>query len=402
MARITKPLTNTEIKQAKAQEKQYTLSDGGGLFLRVRPNNSKNWLLSYYHPLTKKRLVIGFGMYPAVTLQEARVKRDDAKSLLAKGIDPKSHRDQALSQAIHSNNNSLASIADKWFLVKKTKVTDSYADDIWRSLELHVFPTLGAIPINEIEAPRVIEKLEPLAAKGSLETVKRVCQRLNEIMVFAVNTGVIHSNPLQGIKAAFASPKKTHMPTLAPNELPKLMKALSTASIKTTTRCLIHWQLHTMVRPNEAAGARWEEIDYDNNLWTLPAERMKKGKAHVVPLTNSTLELLQIMKPISGHLEFIFPADRSNDAHINSQTANAAIKRMGFAGVLVAHGLRSIASTTLNEQGFSPDIIEAALAHVDRNEVRRAYNRAKYIRERRNLMEWWSEYILEASNNNIL
>lgn len=198
-------------------------------------------------------------------------------------------------------------------------------------------------------------------------------------MTFAVNTGVIEHNPLAGIKEAFEKPKKQNMPTIRPDEIPELMKAISYASIKITTRCLIEWQLHTMVRSSEAAKAKWQEIDFENKLWNIPAENMKMKKPHSVPLTEQTLSLLTMMKPISGHREYIFPADRTPKNHANTETVNVALKRMGFKNRLVAHGMRALASTTLNEQGFDPDVIESALAHVDKNEVRRAYNRAEYL-----------------------
>jgi integrase len=238
-------------------------------------------------------------------------------------------------------------------------------------------------------------------AKGSLETVKRLSQRLNEVMNYAVNTGLIQANPLTGIKAAFKKPVKQHMPTLAPEQLPELMKTISYASIKLVTRCLIEWQLHTMVRPNEAACTRWDEIDLENMLWVIPAERMKMKREHVVPITRQAAELLERLQPISGHREFVFPADRDPKTHTNEQTANAALKRMGFNQRLVAHGMRALASTTLNEQGFDGDVVEAALAHVDKNEVRRAYNRADYLERRRVMMDWWSEHIEIATTGKL-
>jgi integrase len=179
------------------------------------------------------------------------------------------------------------------------------------------------------------------------------------------------------------------------------MYKLSTANIKLTTRCLIEWQLHTMVRPSEAAGATWKEINEEKKLWIIPAERMKKRREHTVPLTAQTPALLKVMRPISEHREHIFPADRNPKTHCNSETANMALKRMGFAGQLVSHGLRSLASTTLNEEGFNPDVIESALAHTDKNEVRRAYNRAQYIERRRELMKWWSEHIEKAATMSV-
>ena len=260
---------------------------------------------------------------------------------------------------------------------------------------------MGKTPISMVNAVEAIKVLKPLAAAGSLETVKRLCQRLNKIMTFSVNTGLTHHNPLAGISKAFEAPSKTNMSTLKPDDLPKLMTALNTASIKIVTRCLLEWQLHTMVRPGEAAGTKWSEIDFDNKLWIIPPERMKKKREHIVPLTGQALSLLRLIEPISRHREHVFPGDRNPRSHINESTANMALRRMGFHKKLVAHGLRSLASTTLNEQGHDPDIIESALAHVDKNGVRRAYNRADYIDRRRKLMCWWSEHIEQAANGNM-
>ncbi|MFQ3231038.1 integrase domain-containing protein [Reinekea sp.] len=401
MARITKPLTNTEVKQAKPKDKVYKLSDGGGLQLRVKPNGSKLWFLDYYRPFTKTRTTLSFGSYPSVSIAEARKQRDAAKALLAQNIDPKEHRAELELKNATANSNTLEHIAAQWLEVKKSTVSESHSQDTWRSLELHIFPTLGKLPIHKISAIKTIDTIKPIAMRGSLETVKRLCQRLNEIMVYSVNTGLLQANPLTGINKAFQTPVKKHLPTLKPDQLPTLMAALSVASIKITTRCLIEWQLHTMVRPSEAAGTRWDELDLDNGLWNIPAERMKKKKAHAVPLSPQSLALLELMRPISGKSPFVFPSDRNFHKHMNASTANVALKRMGFDGQLVAHGLRSLASTTLNEQGFDGDIVEAALAHVGDNEVRNAYNRSEYIKRRIPMMCWWSEYIEKAAAGNM-
>jgi len=401
MARITKPLTNTEVKQAKPKAKVYNLSDGGGLQLRVKPNGSKLWLFDYYRPYTKKRTCISFGAYPDVSLASARNKRDSARKLLAENIDPKEHREEDKRQKESAHSNTLENIASQWLEVKKATVSKDHATDTWRSLELHIFPSLGKIPIHKITAVKTIDILKPIAAKGSLETVKRLCQRLNEVMIYSVNTGLIPVNPLAGIGKAFQPPAKKHLPTLKPEQLPTLMKALPLASIRITTRCLIEWQLHTMVRPGEAASTRWDEIDIENALWTIPSERMKSKKQHTVPLTEQSLALLDMMKTISSKSPYVFPSDRNHHKPANASTANMALKRMGFDKKLVAHGMRSLASTILNEQGFDPDLIESALAHVGKNEVRNAYNRAEYIERRKPLMKWWSDCIDQAATGNM-
>ncbi len=401
MARQVTPLSDTLIKRAKAKDKEYNLSDGDGLTLRVKPSGSKIWILNYSKPFTKKRTNIGFGVYPKVSLANARKLKTEAKELLANDIDPKQYRDALINQEKERLKNTLEYVSKEWLDVKRTQVSANHANDIWRSLELHIFPYIGKYAISQITAPLAIKTIKPIANKGSLETVKRINQRLNEIMTYAVNIGVIHSNPLAGIKSAVQKPKKKNYPTIPPNQLPKLMHDISIASIKLVTRHLIEWQLHTMVRPGEAVKARWSEIDFENELWNAPGETMKMKRPHSVPLTTQTLSLLESIKPISGHREYIFPADRNPRGHTNGSTVNVALKRMGYKDRLVAHGLRSIASTALNEEGFDSDVIESALAHIDKNEVRRAYNRSDYIEHRRSLMRWWSEYIEGAATGNV-
>jgi integrase len=394
-------LSELKIKSAKPSEKDYVLFDGGGLQMRVRSNGSKLWNFNYRHPVTKKRINMGLGTFPEVSLALARKGSIAAREILAQGLDPKETRDAVLQAKQAETEHTFQNVATSWYELKKDAVTPAYAEDIWRSLTLHIFPDLGTTPISAISAPHVINLLRPLETKGSLETVKRLSQRLNEIMTYGVNSGLIHANPLSGIRSVFKKPKKKNMAALAPDELKELMVAIANASIKRTTRCLIEWQLNTMTRPAEAATTRWADIDFEKKIWTIPAERMKKRLIHIVPLTDQALALLEAIKPYSGHREYVFPADRDPRTHCNSQTANMALKRMGFEGRLVSHGMRSMASTILNEHGWDPEMIEVALAHVDKNEVRSAYNRAEYIERRRPMMKWWSEHIQEAATGNL-
>lgn len=394
-------LSELKIKSAKPAEKDYVMFDGGGLQMRVRSNGSKLWNFNYRHPVTKKRINMGLGTFPEVSLAQARKGSIAAREILAQGLDPKEQRDAVLQAKQAETEHTFQNVATEWFELKKDAVTPAYAEDIWRSLTLHVFPDLATTQISAISAPQVITLLRPLETKGSLETVKRLSQRLNEIMTYGVNSGLIHANPLSGIRSVFKKPKKKNMAALAPDELKELMVAIANASIKRTTRCLIEWQLNTMTRPAEAATTRWADIDFEKKIWTIPAERMKKRRVHIVPLTDQALALLEAIKPYSGHREYVFPADRDPRTHCNSQTANMALKRMGFEGRLVSHGMRSMASTILNEHGWDPELIEVALAHVDKDEVRSAYNRADYIERRRPMMAWWSEHIQEAATGNL-
>lgn len=396
-----KRLTDNKVKNAAPKDKDYVLGDGDGLQMRVRSNGSKLWNFNYIHPITSKRLNMGLGAYPSISLAQARELTVSARQLIAQRIDPKEHRDDIKQQQRAASEHTLKKVAEAWFDLKREGVTPAYAEDIWRSLTLHVFPDIGDTQISSVTAPKVISLLRPIEAKGSLETVKRLSQRLNEILTYAVNSGLIQANPLSGIRAVFKKPKKQNMASLSPDELPELMIAISNASIKRTTRALIEWQLHTMTRPVEAATTRWADIDFEKQIWTIPAERMKKRRPHIVPLTDHALAILETVKPYSGQREFVFPADRNPRTHCNSQTANMALKRMGFGGRLVSHGMRSIASTILNEEGFDPELIEVALAHVDKNEVRAAYNRADYVDRRRSMMGWWSDHIKKAATGSL-
>ncbi len=395
-ARSTR-LSDLKIKAAKPKDKDYTLTDGDGLQLRVRTNGSRLWNFNYIHPVTKKRINMGLGTFPELSLAHARKRTVEARELVAQGLDPKEQRDADRQAKKAATEHTFRNVATAWFELKKDSVTTAYAEDIWRSLTLHIFPDLEATPISEISAPQVIKLLRPLETKGSLETVKRLTQRLNEIMTYGVNYGLIHANPLSGIRSVFKKPKKKNMAALPPDELNELMVAIANASIKRTTRCLIEWQLHTMTRPAEAATTRWADIDVGKKIWTIPPERMKKRRTHIIPLTEQALALLEAIKPYSGHREYVFPSDRNPRTHCNSQTANMALKRMGFEGRLVSHGMRSMASTILNEHAWDAELIEVALAHVDKDEVRSAYNRADYIERRRPMMAWWSEHIQKAA-----
>ncbi|WP_417762215.1 integrase domain-containing protein [Shewanella sp.] len=399
--RLTTPLTDNTIKKCKATDKDLVLSDGNGLQLRVRATGSKHWNFNYYHPITKKRVNISLGSYPATSLKTARELALEQRGLVERGIDPKIHREEQRLAQLKVNEYTLRKVAEEWLNVKKHDITENHASKVWGSLERHVFPSLGNYALEQIKAPLVIAIFRPIEATGSLETVRRLSQRLNEIFNFAVNCGYTDANPLSGIKAAFKKPKKENMASIKPEELNELMRTLAQASIKRVTRCLLEWQLHTITRPSEAATAEWAEIDYKNKVWTIPASKMKRRREHKIPLTPQMLEILKVMEPISHNRRYIFPSDRDPRSHCNTQTANMALRRMGFKDRLVSHGLRALASTTLNNQNFDSDLIESALSHVDQNQVRAAYNRSDFLERRREMMCWWSEHIEKTAEGNL-
>jgi integrase len=397
MPKVVAPLTDTQVKNAKPRDKEYNLSHGKGLQLRIKPSGRKVWLFNYFRPYSKKRANLKIGEYPNTTLAQATSTRNKYLALVEQSIDPQEHEIEEGRKTLVQKEATLSNVSNDWLEIKRTTVSEDYAEKVKRMLELHVFKSLGSYPLDKLTAPIVIDSLKSLEAKGSLETLRRICQKLNEIMTWAVNTGVINHNPLSGIKAAFKSPVVRNQLSIPPTELPAFMMALQRASIKFVTRCLIEWELHTLTRPSEAAHAKWSEIDLINDVWVIPAERMKMRRSHLIPISPQAKAILMEMQPISANYEFIFPSDRAIEKPMSEQTANMAIKRMGYKGKLVAHGLRSLGSTVLNEEGFAPDIIEAALAHVDKNQVRSAYNRTDYLERRRVMMCWWSKYILQAS-----
>ena len=387
MARQTKPLSVKEIESAKPKEADYVLYDGDGLELLIKSSGSKIWQFRYIRPVTKKRAKKSIGPYPSVTLADARNYRAESRSLLAKQIDPQEHQQEQLRSSLEAKTNTFQLVAERWWNVKKASVTEDYADDIWRSLERDVFPAIGDVSVTDIKAHTLVQAVQPVQARGALETVRRLCQRINEVMIYAQNTGLIDAVPSVNIGKAFEKPQKKNMPSIRPDQLPQLMQTMRTASISLSTRCLFMWQLLTITRPAEAAEALWEEVDIEAREWKIPAARMKMNRDHTVPLSNEAIAILEMMKP---------------NQPMNSQTVNASLKRAGFGGVLVSHGLRSIASTALNEQGFPPDVIEAALAHVEKNEVRRAYNRSDYLEQRRPMMQWWADFVMAADRGSMI
>ncbi|EBX8629414.1 DUF4102 domain-containing protein [Salmonella enterica subsp. enterica serovar Kintambo] len=387
-------LTAAAVQKAKPADKDYDLPDGHGLTLSVRTSGKKIWRFRYQRPNSTARTNITLGYYPAVTLAAARTVHDEYLGLLAQGIDPKKLEQEAAEQEKKAVDSLFINVATRWFAIKKTSgISEVHADDIWRSLERDVLPVIGQTPVAELKAHTLIAALEPVRARGALETLRRLTQRINEVMVFAVNSGQLDANPASTIGKVFEKPKKQHMATIRPERLPELVQRIETTNLSLMTRYLIKWQLLTLVRPGEASGTMWSEIDTEKKLWTIPPERMKKRREHIVPLTDEMLWILEQLKPISGHSPFLFPGRVKPTQPMNSETVNKALRRMGYCGELVSHGFRALGSTTLNEAGFSPDVIEAVLAHADTNQTRAAYNRSTYLEQRTDVMAWWSQRV---------
>lgn len=400
MAKKVLPLTATQVKQAKPKEKEYNLSDGDGLAMRVRPNGSKAWLFTYLVPIIKKRYKISFGSYPNVTLAQARQKRDEAHALLAQGVDPKIHQ-LNLEEAARTNlENTFSAFAIQYLALKEQNTRATTHQKRKQMLNKYLLPSIGLTPIADIKPLLMKAVFAPIAEQKKIETVKRLCIIANEVMRLAVVNGAIEFNPIAEITKMYPTTKVKHQPSLKPEELPELVDKVSKANITITTRNLILWQLHTMVRPSEAAQAKWEDIDYEENLWRVYISKI--DTFHYVPLTPQMLDILEAVKTISHNSEFIFPADRDSKRHTNTQSANMALKRMGFKDRTTAHGLRGLASTTMNANGFNGDVIEAALSHQEPNKIRRAYNHTDYLERRKPLMSWWSDRIEHAAKGEVL
>lgn len=391
------PLTDSKIRALKPAEKPFKKFDGGGLFLLVSCNGSKLWRMKYKAPYTNKERLLTFGSYPKTTLQRARELRDEARELIKKGVDPQAHKIDVAREEAERTGNTFKLVAQEW-LKTKTRIKEDTKKDIWRSLELHIFPSLGNVSISKIRAQDVVNALQPTKKKGALETVKRVTQRVNEVLNYAVNVGLINANPCIKVYSAFETPKTKNQPAITPKEFPEFLKDVERANMGRITRLLFKWQLITMTRSNEAVGAKWEEIDFQTKVWTVPANRMKMKKEHNIPLPPQAMAILEELKEISISNDFIFPsAINGTKKPMNSQTVNAMIKRVGYGGRLVAHGLRTLASTILNTNQFNPDAIEKALAHTNKDSIRAIYNRADYLEQRRSMMNWWADYIDKAS-----
>ncbi|SMB81536.1 Integrase [Pasteurella testudinis DSM 23072] len=401
MARQTVPLNASKIMNARPQETDYTLSDGNGLYLLVKKTGTKLWRFNYYD-ITKKRKLISLGAYPEVSLADARIKRDELRGLVAQGVDPQDYLFKQKEQAVFDRVHTVLAVAEGWKAVKETKVTEKTMHDQWAKLEKYLFPHIGHLPISELTAPLVNVKLKHLADRRIYETLKKIIRGLNEIMTYAVNSGVIKYNPLVDLAKLYPSgDAPTHFPSIHPKKLPALMADVNRSRMSLQTRCLFEWQMLTVVRPAEAAGTRWDEIDFENLMWNIPKERMKgvknKKRPHSVPLSKQAVEVLNIMRPLSGHSVFVFPKNGNIKESMGSETVNKALVKMGYQGILCSHGIRSIASTAMYEEEFNEEIVESLLAHVKGDKVRTAYDRSRYERQRREYLSWWGDFVERAA-----
>jgi integrase len=390
-----------QVEYAKPRKKEYNLGDGGGLYLRIKPSGNKNWIFNYIHPITRKKNNIGYGSYPNITLSDARKIAEKDRLLLSQQKDPKHEKELIKQNQKRDFETTFEGVAREWLTLKSHELRTTTLKKTTRYFEKDVFPVIGKFPIKEITASSGITVIQNISNRSSYEICRKVARLMNQVMTFAVNTGLAPHNPLIGIKDVIPKTKVIHRPTLEVDQISYLMKTIQSSNAKVITKLLLEFQLHTMVRPSEASRAEWSEIDLEKKLWVIPSEIMKMHRPHKVPLTEPCIRIIKQMQSISYDKTFVFPSSVRNGKPVNSQTANKALRDMGFKGKLVAHGLRALASTTLNEAGFDYDVIETALAHGDENKIRQAYNRSIYLDKRIEMMQWWSEYINMAKQGGL-
>lgn len=376
--------------------------DGQGLFLLIKSKGRKLWRFRYVKPLSTKQTDLSFGAYPDISLAQARKMRDEYLALLAQNIDPQQYREQQETQAQEQLANTLYSVVERWREKKAQEVQEKTMLKNWGRLEKHLFPQLGNMPIAQLHPKLVIDTLTPLKERGIGDTLHRIIRLLNEILNFAVNSGLIEFNKCVNVSASFSTPTTENNPTIRPEALPAFLADLQDSNSSFMVKCLIKWQLLTMVRPKEAVTAEWAEIDLNQRLWAIPAEKMKGGKrGHIVPLSIQAMRLLEKIKTITGGEQYIFQSELKADQPMNPQTANRAIKLLAggkYAGKLTAHGLRAIASTYLNEQLINYDVVEACLSHIIADQTRKAYNRSDYLEQRVGVMQLWGDYVEQCAN----
>ena len=403
MARTTKPLTNTEIEKAKPQASKYSLPDGQGLFLLIMPNGSKLWRFNYYKPITKKRTEMSFGAFPQISLANARQMREESRALLSKGIDPQKQREQDEHDKKMEIATTYEAVAWAWFEYRKSKrnFSEGYRKDVESLIRRNLLPHFGHLPISQITAPMALKAFKQYQDEGKLEKLKRTIQKHNEIMTYALHRELIPFNPTANISKEFDSPTVEHFKTIKPEDLGEFIYTLNNAQIHLQTRYLILWQLLTMIHPNEAATAKYEDIDERSRIWTVYIQKGikqdERGRIHKITLSRQAMALLREIKKLNGGKVYLFPSVKNPQTHVNTQTANGAIKRMGYKGKLVAHGLRSIASTYLNEQGFNSDLIEVALSHMNSDRIKAAYDRGERLEQRFKLLQAWGDFIEQCS-----
>jgi integrase len=385
------PLTDTAIRMAKPRPKPYKISDGAGLALLVTPQGSKWWRLRYSYEGREKMLSVG--IYPDVSLKLARERRDDARKLLAQGVDPSAEREKERS----SRDLTFALLAREWLDAQEQKLTMATRNKARWMLESFVFPKLGKRPIGRITAAELLSVLREIEERGHHETARRTKQRCGQIFRYAIATGRAERDVSADLRGALAPVTTQHRAAVTdPGAVGELLRAIDGYDGQPVTRAALRIAPYVFVRPGELRAAEWREIDLNRAEWRVPGSRMKMKEEHVVPLAKQVAALIRELHPLTGGGRYLFPALATANRPMSENTLNGALRRLGYSGKeMTAHGFRALASTRLNELGWAPDLIELQLAHKERNAVRAAYNRATRMEERRKMMQAWADHLDE-------
>jgi integrase len=389
------PLTNPACINASCPDgkRHARYPDGQGLYLEVQPNGGKYWRLKYRFDGKEKRLALG--VFPAVTLAQARKGRTAARDQLAKGTDPSgAKQDRKLARRL-AIGTSFEAVARAWFEHWSGPRSQRHAMYVLRRLDADVFPVIGHKPIGEVTAPQLLALAKKIESRGALDIAKRALQTCGQVFRYAVAHGIIERNPAADVKPgdALKPRRKQNYARLDARELPELLRKIEGYDGTPYTRFALKLMALTFVRTSELIAASWSEIDLEAAEWRIPAERMKMRTPHIVPLAAQAVEVLKCLHELRNGNGLLFPGERDHGKPMSNNTILFALYRMGYRGRMTGHGFRGIASTVLHEQGFRHDVIELQLAHQERNEVSAAYNHATYLPQRRKLMQVWADHL---------
>lgn len=388
------PLNDMQIRRAKPEAKAYTLGDGQGLSLLIEPNGSKSWRFRYR--FAGKPKMISLGVYPTITLADARSRRDDARKLVAEGKNPSEVRKEQKIALQTESESAFEKIATEWHQMKSAKWSEGYASDIMEAFQNDIFPYVGTRPIGEIKPLELLNVLRKIEKRGALEKMRKVRQRCSEVFRYAIATGRAEFNPAADLSSALDVHQSNHFPFLKADEIPDFLRALNSYTGSRLVQIATKLLMITGVRTIELRAALWSEFDLDNAIWEIPSERMKMRRPHLVPLSTQALDLLNEIKIMTGNYRYVFPGRNDPNKSMSEASINQLIKRIGYGGKVTGHGFRHSLSTILHEQGYESVWIEMQLAHVDKNNIRGTYNHALYLSQRNIMMQWYSNYILKG------
>ncbi len=387
-------LTDAAIRRIQPRDKQFKVADMHGLYLLVKPDGARYWRMDYRH--AEKRGTLALGVYPGVSLKEAREKRANARKLLDKGVNPSSYRKLTRGVGDISSSDTFKAVADEWMKKLEAEGRADATLEKMRWLLAFAEPLIGGRPIGELTAPEILTVLRTVEIRGRYETARRLRSTCGSVLRYAIATGRAERDVTKDLQGALITPKVKHYASIVePAKVGELLRAIDSYEGQPTVALALKIAAHTFVRPGELRSAEWKEFDFKSAVWVIPAEKMKMGRQHRVPLSRQVLQLLEELRPMTQSSRYLFPSIRSIDRTISENTVNAALRRLGYdKSEMTGHGFRAMASTLLNEsRKWHADAIERQLAHVENDDVRRAYLRGEHWDERIRMMQFWSNYL---------